>query len=172
MSGIDIGNMMKTLREAALVASPEACLEPMQGVVTQVDGFRCTARFGELEMGVDEPVVFGGTGTAPNPAEVALAGLGASIQVTLLCYASYLGIDVGDLKVALSGALDARGFFDIDPAAPVGFYHVDAHVTFTGQASPEELATLFAHVEKCCPVLAVFRQPMTVNLHYDQVATA
>lgn len=168
MSDFDLGGMMRRLREEALVAAPADCLEPMEGVVTQVEGFRCMARFGELEMAVDEPVVFGGTGAAPNPAEVALAGLGASIQVTLLCYASYLGVDVGDLRVKLSGALDSRGFFDIDPDAPVGFYQVDAHVSFSGKASSEELATLFALVEKCCPVLAVFRQPMTVNLKYEQ----
>jgi uncharacterized OsmC-like protein len=168
MTRIDLGNMMKRLRDEALVAAPADCLEPMEGMVTQVDGFRCTARFGELEMGVDEPVIFGGTGTAPNPAEVALAGLGASIQVTLLCYAGYLNIDVGDLQVKLAGALDARGFFDIDPTAPVGFYDIDARVSFTGTATPAELARLFACVEKCCPVLAVFRQPMTVNLSFDQ----
>lgn len=110
MTKIELGTMMKRLRDEALAAAPADCLEPMEGVVTQIDGFRCTARFGELEMGVDEPVIFGGTGTAPNPAEVALAGLGASIQVTLLCYAGYLDIDVGDLQVKLSGALDARGF--------------------------------------------------------------
>ena len=168
MTEIDLRTMMTRLRDEALAAAPADCLEPMEGVVTQVDGFRCTARFGKLEIGIDEPVIFGGTGTALNPAEVALAGLGASIQVTLLCYAGYLGIDVGDLRVKLSGALDARGFFDIDPAAPVGFYDIDARVSFTGRASPADLVRLFACVEKCCPVLAVFRQPMTVNLSFDQ----
>ncbi len=84
------------------------------------------------------------------------------------CSAGYLNIDVGDLQVKLAGALDARGFFDIDPTAPVGFYDIDARVSFTGTATPAELAELFACVEKCCPVLAVFRQPMTVNLSFDQ----
>lgn len=145
MTKIELGTMMKRLRDEALAAAPADCLEPMEGVVTQIDGFRCTARFGELEMGVDEPVIFGGTGTAPNPAEVALAGLGASIQVTLLCYAGYLDIDVGDLQVKLSGALDARGFSISIPPLRSAF-------TISMPASPSPAKLLPPSLRNCSHV--------------------
>jgi pyruvate dehydrogenase E2 component (dihydrolipoamide acetyltransferase) len=112
--------------------------------------------------------VFGGDGTAPNPAEVALAGLGASIQVTMLCYAAYLGIDARDIEVKLSGALDARGFFDLSSEVPVGFYEVTADVTYRGAASEAQVAELLDYVNRCCPVLAVFRQPTHVRLTIAQ----
>lgn len=169
MQTTELASFMAKLREETRIAAPEQCLEPMHGTVRQTKGFLSVARFGEVETVIDEPVVFGGTGTAPNPAEVALAGLGASIEVTLLCYAAHLGIDARDIEVKLSGALDARGFFGLSPDVPVGFYDVEADVTYTGTASEEQVASLLDHVNRCCPVLAVFRQPMEVKLTIRQM---
>lgn len=111
---------------------------------------------------------FGGTGLAPNPAEVALAALGASLQVTLLCYAEYLGMPVRDISVKLSGSLDSRGFFETDDSIPAGFSTINVHIGFRGENAQNKLKELIQHVERCCPVLAVFRQPMDVSLSYDQ----
>ncbi|MFV3126982.1 OsmC family protein [Niveispirillum sp. KHB5.9] len=169
MDRIELASFMDGLRETVSKATPEQCLEPMSGTVTQVRGFQSIARFGDVETLVDEPTVFGGTGTAPNPAEIALAGLGASIQVTMLCYAAHLSIDATDIVVKLAGALDARGFFDMSPDVPVGFYEVTADVTYKGSASEAQVAQLLDYVNRCCPVLAVFRQPMQVKLSMRQV---
>ena len=165
MNSVELGAFMAGLKQTVSTASEADCLEPMSGVVRQIEGFRSEGRFGDLVTSIDEPVVFGGTGTAPNPAEVALAGLGASVEVTLLCYAAYLGIDVGQIEVKVSGALDARGFFGLSDSVPVGFYDVTLDVSFSGSATPEEIARLHDHVDRCCPVLAVFRQPMDVRLN-------
>lgn len=169
MDRVELASFMAGLRETVRTAAPEQCLEPMSGIVAQVRGFQSIARFGDVETVIDEPTVFGGTGTAPNPAEVALAGLGASIQVTMLCYAAHLGIDATDIVVRLAGALDARGFFDLSPDVPVGFYEVTADVTYKGSASEQQVAELLDYVNRCCPVLAVFRQPMRVQLSMRQV---
>jgi putative redox protein len=163
-----LGNLLKELRSIAEAGDPALCSEPMAGVTRQVDGFRCDARFGDLEMTIDEPVSFGGTGLAPNPAEVALAALGASLQVTLTCYAEYLGMPVRDISVNLSGALDSRGFFGTDASIPAGFSTINVHIGFQGENAQDKLAQLISHVERCCPVLAVFRQPMDVSLSYEQ----
>lgn len=164
----ELAGFMEGLRETTRNGTPEQCLKPMYGTVRQVQGFQSIARFGEVETAIDEPVVFGGGGTAPNPAEVALAGLGASIQVTMLCYAAYLGVDARDIEVKLSGSLDARGFFDLSPDVPVGFYEVTADVSYRGDASETEVNALLDYVNRCCPVLAVFRQPMQVRLTIAQ----
>ena len=109
-----IGKMMHDLMQVARSGNAAACLEPMSGSTRQVSGFQCKATFGDLEMLVDEPVSFGGSGQAPNPAEVALAGLAASIQVTLLAYAQFLEADVRDVNIDISTSLDSRGFFGTD----------------------------------------------------------
>jgi pyruvate dehydrogenase E2 component (dihydrolipoamide acetyltransferase) len=163
-----IGGLMQELLLVAQSGDAAACLEPMAGETRQISGFQCKACFGDLEMMVDEPVSFGGTGLAPNPAEVALAGLAASIQVTLLAYSEFLGVPVSDIALKLSTSMDSRGFFGTDKSIAAGFAPVDVHLRFKGENDPAKLAELIRRVEQCCPVLAVFRQPMQVSLSYDQ----
>jgi hypothetical protein len=39
---------------------------------------------------------------------------------------------------------------------------------FNGNNSPEKLAELQRQIETCCPVLAIFRNPVAVNLSIAQ----
>src|ERR1700722_5797284 len=73
----ELGKLMHRLMGIARKGDPALCAEPMSGVTRQVEGLRSEGRFGALSITIDEPTGFGGTGTAPNPAEVALAALGA-----------------------------------------------------------------------------------------------
>jgi len=164
---INLGELMRNLRNVALRGNPAECAEPMSGVTRQVAGLRSEGTFGGLNVVIDEPVVFGGTGSAPNPAEVALAALGASLEVTLRCYAEYLGVPVKSISVALSGALDSRGFFGTDPAIRSGFGPLEVVVSVESPAAPAEVEKLMTHVNRCCPVLDVFRSPQTVNLRLN-----
>ena len=164
-----LGDLMRELRAVALRGDPAECAEPMSGVTRQAPGLlRSEAVFSGLPLTIDEPVIFGGTGTAPNPAEVALAALGASLEVTLRCHAEYLRIPIESISVALDGALDARGFFGTDPSIRVGFGPVRAQIQVESSATDAQLAELFGHVDKCCPVLAVFRSPTEVNVRLER----
>lgn len=161
---VNLGELMRQFRSVALRGNPAECAEPMSGVTRQVMGLKSEGIFGGLKIVIDEPVVFGGTGSAPNPAEVALAALGASMEVTLRCYAEAQGIPVKSISVALSGALDSRGFFGTDPAIRPGFGPIEATVTVESSAAPERVQELMRLVNQCCPVLDVFRSPQTVKL--------
>lgn len=161
---VNLGELMRKLREVALRGNPAECAEPMRGVTRQVAGLRSEAVFGDLGMVIDEPVVFGGTGTAPNPAEAALAALGASMEVTLRCWAEYLRIPVESISVELSGALDSRGFFATDPSIRSGFGSLTAAISVDSPASAEQLEQLLARVQQCCPVLDLFRAPTPVTV--------
>lgn len=167
---VNLGELMRTLRGVALRGNPAECAEPMSGVTRQVTGLKSEATFGGLRMTIDEPVVFGGTGAAPNPAEAALAALGASMEVTFRCYAEYLGIPVNSISVALSGALDSRGFFGTDPSVRAGFGSIDATITVESSASAAQLEQLLTHVNNCCPVLDLFRAPTPVTVRLKQDA--
>jgi uncharacterized OsmC-like protein len=167
---VNLGDLMRRLREVALRGNPPECAEPMSGVTRQVQGLKSEATFGELKMVIDEPVVFGGTGSAPNPAEAALAALGASMEVTLRCWAEYLKIPVASISVALSGALDSRGFFDTDPSVRSGFGPISARITVDSPAPATDLERLLAQVQKCCPVLDLFRGPTQVNVSLDRIS--
>lgn len=167
---VNLGELMRQFRNVALRGNPAECAGPMSGVTRQVQGLKSEGTFGGLKIVIDEPVVFGGTGSAPNPAEVALAALGASMEVTLRCYAEAQGVPVKSISVALSGALDSRGFFGTDPAIRPGFGPIAATITVESSAPPEQVETLLKQVSQCCPVLDVFRSPQTVNLSLNHVA--
>ena len=159
-----LGTLMERLAQVARQGDAALTHEPMSGTTRQVDGLRSEADFAGLKLVVDEPVEFGGTGTAPNPAEVMMAALGASIEVTLRCYAEWLTIDVGEISVDLAGALDNRGFFGADPSVRSGFPSISAAVRVTGTASRDELDALLAHVERACPVLETLRNGTHIDL--------
>ena len=42
------------------------------------------------------------------------------------------------------------------------------NVRFNGNNDPEKLAELLRRIETCCPVLAIFRNPVAVNLSIAQ----
>lgn len=165
---VNLGELMRKLRGVALRGNPAECAEPMSGVTRQVAGLRSEAAFGDMKMVIDEPVVFGGTGSAPNPAEAALAALGASMEVTLRCWAEYLEIPVTSISVALSGALDSRGFFATDPSIRSGFGSINATLRVDSPAPAEQIEQLISRVQQCCPVLDLFRAPTPVTISLER----
>ncbi|MBL8647250.1 MAG: OsmC family protein [Sphingosinicella sp.] len=159
-----LGALMHELMAVARSGDAARCHEPMAGTTRQVEGLRSEGRFGDLSIVIDEPVAFGGTGLAPNPAEVALAALGASIEVTLRCYAEYHGIPVDSISVDLAGALDNRGFFGADPTIRPGFPRIDVRINVGTAAPAADVARLIAEVERCCPVLDLFRNATHIDI--------
>ena len=160
-------NLKAVMEEQVALAqrgTPEQCLERYRGTTRQVEGLRSEARFGKFTFTIDEPTGFGGTDTAANPAEVLLAALGASIEVTTRVYAAYLGIPLQSVAVELSGNLDIRGFFDTNPAVRSGFDAIEAKVKVESSASPAEIERLLAKVDRCCPVLETLRNGTPLRL--------
>ena len=104
---------------------------------------------------------------APNPAEVALAALGASISVTCQAYADYYGIPIDGISIALSGELDTRGFFGLEPEVRAGFGEIEVTMTLGGTASQNDLDRLLAQIERSCPVLDMIRNATSVSLHVN-----
>ncbi len=151
-------------RAAAAGGDPATCREPIAGSILQEEPFYTEGRFGRHLVVVDEPTSFGGTDKAANPAEIMLAGLGASLCVTLRCHAALLDITVGRIEVGLSGDLDIRGFFDADPAVRSGFQSLALTLKLESDASPEALRRLLAAVDRGCPILDACRGATPVTL--------
>jgi putative redox protein len=141
-----------------------ACAEPMSGTVVQESPFYTEGRFGRHVVVIDEPTSFGGSDKAANPAEVMLAGVAASLCVTLRCHAALQGIAVGRIEVGIGGALDIRGFFDADPAVRAGFGSLDITMKVESDAAPEALQRLLAAVDRGCPVLDSVRGATPIRL--------
>jgi uncharacterized OsmC-like protein len=136
-------------------------------VSTRQDGGLLTrARARTHELIVDEPSGFG-TDTAANPAEVALAALGASLEVTTRVYAAHLGLETRSISTTLTSDLDLPAFLgEAPPDVRAGFTNVAVTVTIDlgGQAEGDQLERLVETVNRCCPILDVFRSPVPVDL--------
>jgi uncharacterized OsmC-like protein len=110
------------------------------------------------EFTVDEPAALGGTDTAANPVEYALAALGSCPVITYQFWAAKLGIPLTSVKVNVHGDLDLHGFFGFSDTRP-GFTDVRLTVELGGPASDESYAELKRQVDEHCPVLDLFRNP-------------
>ena len=148
----------------ARAGDPAACAEPMSGTIVQERPFYTEGRFGHHVVVVDEPTSFGGSDKAANPAEVMMAGVAASLCVTLRCHAALLGLEVGRIEVSLAGALDIRGFFDADPAVRSGFGSLEITVKIDSPAPPADLKRLMAAADRGCPVLDAVRGATPIAL--------
>ena len=126
--------------------------------VTEVD-----IRTGEHSFKVDEPAALGGADVAANPVQYALASLGSCQAITYQFWAEQLGIGFDTLSVRVEGDLDVRGFFGFDDGVRPGFSAVRVEVTVTGPESPERYQDLAAAVDRHCPVLDLFANPVPVT---------
>ena len=65
-------------------------------------GYAVIVEAGGHELRADEPVSAGGTGTAPRPTELVLAGLASCTSITLRMYAQRKGWDLGTIDIAVA----------------------------------------------------------------------
>lgn len=107
---------------------------------------------------VDEPGALGGTDTAANPVEYALASLGSCQVITYQFWAAKLGIPLESVTVHVEGDLDLHGFFGFSDTR-AGFTDVRVRVELSGPASRESYEQLKQEVDAHCPVLDLFRNP-------------
>ena len=160
--------MMAGLFEQAKRWSPQQFIEPQAAETTQVEGLRSAARVRHHTITIDEPKDFGGTDLAPNPAEMALAALGASLEVTSRVYADYLGIPVATIATRIRGDLDLRGFLDLAPEVGSGMSRIEVTILIESAASDAEVERLLGHVRRSCPVLGMIRDATPVSLTVDR----
>ncbi len=112
---------------------------------------------------VDEPKSIGGTGTGPNPVQVALASLASCQAITYRYWAELLGIRLDAITVKVEGDIDQRGFFGFAEGVPAGAGAVRCTVVVEGPESPERYEELRRSVDAHCPVLDIFTTALAVE---------
>jgi uncharacterized OsmC-like protein len=112
---------------------------------------------------VDEPEVLGGADVAANPVQYALASLGSCQAITYRIWAEQLGIALDSVTVRVEGDLNLRGFFGVDDTVRPGFTGVRIEVSVKGPETAERYQELATAVDKHCPVLDLFQNPVPVT---------
>jgi uncharacterized OsmC-like protein len=162
--------MTVTIRGAIAVVRQRVGEDPARAVVRlraaarMGEGTRVDMQVGAFEFGVDEPVSVGGTGTAPNPVQLALAALGSCQAITYRYWAEELGLRLDAVTVTVESDFDTGAFFGIPGAvgtpAPAG---VRCEVTLEGPEPPERYKELAVVVDEHCPVLDLFTRSVPVE---------
>lgn len=128
-----------------------------------LNGLQCEAVIRDFTVNIDEPEHLGGTNTAPNPVEMLLAALGACQEIMYSAYAAMMDIHLHEVKVNVSGKLDLRGLFALDPAVHAGFSEINFETTLVSWAPPADLQRLREMVEHHCPVMDTLMRPIPVR---------
>ncbi len=148
---------------AALAAAPDTATATFSATSQLGDGVNSRVTVRQFAVDVDEPESLGGRDTAPNPVEYILTALGSCQEITYRLYADALGIPVDGVSVKLTGNIDLRGFFNVDPNVRPGYQEIVAEVTIDSPASEQELIRLKEIVDSHCPVLDILTNPTPVH---------
>ncbi len=154
--------------QAGLKDTPENASAVFTVQTRQVEGFRSEATVRQFNVTVDEPEALGGKDTGPSPVELLLAALGTCQEITYRLYADALDIPLKGVSVQLTGNLDLRGFFAVEPGVRPGYQSIEATVRLDSPASDEDLARLKETVDKHCPVLDILASATPVELKLER----
>jgi uncharacterized OsmC-like protein len=126
-------------------------------------GTRVELRSGAFEFAADEPVSVGGTGTAPNPVQMALATLGSCQAITYRYWAEELGLRLDGVTVTVEADFDMGAFFGFPGAGTPAPSNVRCSVVLDGPEPAARYRELAAAVDEHCPLLDLFSRPVPVE---------
>jgi uncharacterized OsmC-like protein len=157
-----------TIRDAVAATRQRVGDDPARAVVRlrsearMGEGTRVELRTGAFEFAADEPVSVGGTGTAPNPVQMALAALGSCQAITYRYWAEELGLRLDAVTVSIEANFDTGAFFGFPGAGTPAPSDVRCSVTLEGPEPAARYEELAAAVDEHCPVLDLFSRPVPV----------
>jgi uncharacterized OsmC-like protein len=157
-----------TIRDAVEAARRRVGDEPARAVVhlraeaRMGGGTRVELRAGAFEFGADEPNSVGGTGTAPNPVQLALSALGSCQAITYRYWAEELGLRLDGVTITVEADFDTGAFFGFPGSTGVPSPQaVRTEITLEGpEASYDKL---IAAVDEHCPLLDLFTRAVPVE---------
>jgi uncharacterized OsmC-like protein len=158
-----------TIRDAVEATRRKVGDDPSRAVVRlrtearMESGTRVALRAGAFEFAADEPVSVGGTGTAPNPVQMALAALGSCQAITYRYWAEELGLRLDGVTVTVEADFDTGAFFGFPGAGTPAPSGVRCSVALEGPEPADRYQELAAAVDEHCPVLDLFSRPVPVE---------
>lgn len=123
---------------------------------------------------IDEPVIFGGADTGPNPVEYALASLAGCMNVVIHMVAQERGVQVRALRLTVTGELDTSRLMDLPTENRAGFQGIDLIAEIDSDSSAADLDDVLRLSALRCPVSDNLSHatPITVHLAAPSERTA
>jgi uncharacterized OsmC-like protein len=105
-----------------------------------------------------------GSDKGPNAVEVVLHALTSCLSVGLAYNAAARGITIRSLAFDVLGELDLKGFLGLSETVRPGYQGIELRCRIESDAAEEDLAELWAYVQRTSPLLDVLRNPVPVRL--------
>lgn len=144
----------------AAISTEDATLAPVEALCRKIDEGIEEATFpllpGDFVIRSDEQAepFFYGKGTAPQPLDFFLAGIGMCMTSIYGEGAADLGVTFNSLEIRVRGYLDMKGILDWDEKgydSRPGFAHISYTVRIESDEPEERIRDLIARVERSCP---------------------
>ncbi|WP_345330885.1 OsmC family protein [Mucilaginibacter defluvii] len=114
---------------------------------------------------IGEPEALLGDNRYPNPQDYLLGGMAGCMMVGFVAGATAKGIQLESVKLTIKGALDLRGFLDLDPNVSVGFEELQFNFEVAGRGTTEQYDEIIAHVQKVSPGYRTISDPVRISIN-------
>lgn len=145
-----------------------------QATVIWDSGYHTTSNVSDDQVIIgDEPVRYGGEGMGVTPQDLLLTAVGHCLAATYIGGLSAARINVESLRLHVSGRVNFRAAYGIEPGNP-GFEDIKVTVEIQTDASQKEVTVLLKKLERTAPIPDTIMRPVPVNVeihHYSEPAT-
>ena len=116
---------------------------------------------------VDEPKELGGTDEAPNPVEYLLGSYAGCLHVVANIVAKEQKLDVGKIKISISGELDPNRFLTASTGSRAGYQSLKVDISTSNSIPSEASQRFLAAISDRCPINDTIKNstPVSINLN-------
>lgn len=164
VNGIDL-ERSQAIQSLIKVESNSDIAQPgYQVSVVWDSGYHTTsnATDGQIVIG-DEPVRYGGEGMGVTPQDLLLTAVGHCLAATYIGGLSAARINVESLSLHVSGRVNFRAAFAIEPGNP-GFEDISVVVEIQTDAPSDEVTALLKKLQRTAPIPDTIMRPVPVNV--------
>lgn len=126
---------------------------------TLVGRLRCSTRERTAVIETDLPPALGGEATAPSPATLVRAALGACLAMGYRLRAAELGVDLAAVGVTVESESELRGMLEPAADVPPGLTALRYHVEIESPAPQHEVERIIELGDRLSPVLDMLTRP-------------
>lgn len=131
-------------------------------VTTLREGLHCSSEEGSWRIDSDMAKAFGGPGTAPSPAVLLRASLGACLAMGYKLRAAKHSVELTSVRVTVEADSVLAGMLDLDASAPPGCTEFRYHVEVDSPAPAAEVQHVLDEADRLSPLLDALTRPNRV----------
>ncbi len=117
---------------------------------------------------IDEPNELLGNNNFPTPQDYLLGGMAGCMMVGFVVGASTKGIKLDSVKLQITGALNLRGFLNVDKSAPIGFDEIQFSFEVKGNGEQEQYDEIIKNVQQFSPNYRTIADKVSVVLKHNR----